>query len=397
MQAGKPTLTLCMILRDEEHNLPLSVAPVHHLFDEVVVVDTGSKDGTRNLARSYGAHVIETSWADDFSEARNLSIQASSGDWLFWLDGDNRISPEDVKTIRRHLDTRLEKILWCTEVVEPSGEQLLQKRVFPNRAEVYFAGRVHEQLIHPPHYESVITSVRIFHWGYADKTKAREKGLRNLRILMDMAQKKPEDLYLCYQIGKTLFNLRQFEDALNWIDHATKLQGQAHKNPGIYLHAHIIKAQTLNRAGRFLEAEDCLKRLVKAHPDYGLGHYHLGRALFARSEAKAAAESFQTFLKIGANDPIVGLNRDHLAFTAALLLGRCHEQLKNTQEAIAAYRVAAESDPGSPEPSLALARIFLAQDRPERALNFVRQSLKVSPGNRRGTELLNRLTSNGYA
>ncbi|HHF42607.1 MAG TPA: glycosyltransferase, partial [Candidatus Aminicenantes bacterium] len=185
MTAGKPSLTLCMILCDEEQNLPLSLAPIRDLFDEVVVADTGSKDRTPDLARSYGARVIETTWADDFSAARNLSIRASSGDWLFWLDGDNRIQPGDVKTIRQHLDTTREKILWCTEVNEPSGEQLIQKRVFPNRPEVYFSGRVHEQLIHPPHYKMIMTSVKIFHWGYADKSKAREKGRRNLRLLMD--------------------------------------------------------------------------------------------------------------------------------------------------------------------------------------------------------------------
>ncbi|MBW2050804.1 MAG: glycosyltransferase [Deltaproteobacteria bacterium] len=397
MKSSETTLSLCMILRDEELNLPISLGPIHGLFDEVVVVDTGSKDRTRELARSYGAKVIEATWNDDFSKARNLSIKESSGGWLFWLDGDNRIQPDDVETIRHCLDDKGEKILWCNEVVEPSGEQLMQKRVFPNRPEVYFEGRVHEQLIHPNHYESVITPVKILHWGYADKAKAREKGERNIRLLMDMVKKQPADLYLCYQIGKTLFNLRQFEGALLWLKRAAKLQSQKHQNLGLYLHAHILKAQTLERLGLFQKAEDCLRGLIKSYPDYGPGHFYLGRFLFTQSDAKAASICFQTFLKLGANDPITGLNHSHLTFMAALLLGRCHETLNNPQDAITAYHMAAETNPANPEPSLALAKIFLSQDRPKLALNYTRRNLKLNPGNRRGAELLKQITGNAEA
>ncbi|MBW2322671.1 MAG: glycosyltransferase [Deltaproteobacteria bacterium] len=365
MKSSETTLSLCMILRDEELNLPISLGPIHGLFDEVVVVDTGSKDRTRELARSYGAKVIEATWNDDFSKARNLSIKESSGGWLFWLDGDNRIQPDDVETIRHCLDDKGEKILWCNEVVEPSGEQLMQKRVFPNRPEVYFEGRVH--------------------------------GERNIRLLMDMVKKQPADLYLCYQIGKTLFNLRQFEGALLWLKRAAKLQSQKHQNLGLYLHAHILKAQTLERLGLFQKAEDCLRGLIKSYPDYGPGHFYLGRFLFTQSDAKAASICFQTFLKLGANDPITGLNHSHLTFMAALLLGRCHETLNNPQDAITAYHMAAETNPANPEPSLALAKIFLSQDRPKLALNYTRRNLKLNPGNRRGAELLKQITGNAEA
>ncbi|MBW2061033.1 MAG: tetratricopeptide repeat protein [Deltaproteobacteria bacterium] len=394
---SEPSLSLCMILRDETANLRHSLGPVHRLFDEVVVIDTGSKDGTQDLARSYGAKVIEIPWSDDFATARNASIAAASKDWLFWLDGDNRIMPEDVETIRGHIDARRESILWCIEVVVPSGEQLIQKRVFPNRPEVYFEGRVHEQLVHPAHYRLVMTPVKIIHWGYADKVKAKQKGERNLRLLKDMVKRQAPDLYLCYQTGKTLFNLRRFDEALPWLRRAAAARNQADQNQGLYFHAHILQAQTLERLGRIQEAEDCLKKLIKTNPEYGPSHFYLGRHLYARSDYKEAAKRLQAFLRQGANDPVSGLNSSHLTFMAALLLGRCHEKMKNPESAMAAYRMAAKVDPANPEPSLALARISLARNRPDQALRHVRRCLELSPGNRRGTELLEDIAGHGQA
>ena len=97
MTSPKPSLSLCMILRDEAENLEISLGPIRECFDEIVVVDTGSKDHTPELARSFGARVIQTDWEDDFAAARNQSIEEARGDWIIWLDGDNRLTPQDIE------------------------------------------------------------------------------------------------------------------------------------------------------------------------------------------------------------------------------------------------------------------------------------------------------------
>ena len=101
-----------MIVRNEEANLPHSLAPITPYFDEVVVVDTGSKDATVSLAKQYGAKVFESTWRNDFSYARNQSIERASGDWILWFDADNRMEIEDAKKIRGFLDDQLNKIIW---------------------------------------------------------------------------------------------------------------------------------------------------------------------------------------------------------------------------------------------------------------------------------------------
>lgn len=170
------SISLCMIVRNEEANLPRSLAPIAPYFDEVVVVDTGSKDGTAALAAQYGAKVFEVSWRNDFSDARNESIGHASSNWILWFDADNRMEIKDAKKIRELLDDELNKIFWCTEVVEPRGEQLIQKRIFPNRPDFRFAGSIHEQLVHPQGgIRYVWSDIKIYHWGYADKNLLKRK------------------------------------------------------------------------------------------------------------------------------------------------------------------------------------------------------------------------------
>ncbi|MBU2552263.1 MAG: glycosyltransferase [Proteobacteria bacterium] len=383
MTDSSPAISLCMIVRNEEGNLSRSLAPVGGCFDEVVVVDTGSSDRTPDLARSYGARVVEIEWPDDFAAARNVSIGEARCDWIFWLDGDNYISPEGVAELRRHLDPERKSVLWCTEVVLPQGERLVQKRVFPNRPEVYFEGRVHEQLVHPADYRSVLTPVEILHWGYEDKAAARIKGERNLRLLSAMVQQDPDVFYPRYQLGRTLLNLRRFDESVDHLERAVSRGESRSSNPGLYRHAQLLLATALDRLGRGSEAEDALRRLVEAAPDYGPGRLALGRMLQAGGAYAEAAEHLRALLEYGIADPAGGANPLRMKAQAGLLLGRTLEKLARPDESVQAYRAAAQSDASDPEPLLALARLSLAAGRKPEARNYLTRCLDLSPGNRR--------------
>ena len=84
-----------MIVRDEETNLPTCLESVRGLFDEIVVLDTGSKDRTVEIARSFGARVFDFVWVDDFGAARNAALARAKGDYAFWLDADDLIEPPE--------------------------------------------------------------------------------------------------------------------------------------------------------------------------------------------------------------------------------------------------------------------------------------------------------------
>ncbi len=95
------TISLCMIVRNEEANLVRCLSTIKPAVDEIIVVDTGSTDRSRGIAAAFGAKVFEIPWKDDFSEARNVSLAKATGDWILILDADESIAPCDFGRLRR--------------------------------------------------------------------------------------------------------------------------------------------------------------------------------------------------------------------------------------------------------------------------------------------------------
>jgi glycosyltransferase involved in cell wall biosynthesis len=93
-----------MIVKNEQDNLPKCLASVEGIFDEIVVVDTGSNDRTKEIAREFGANVFDFPWIDDFAAARNEALSHATGDYAFWLDADDVVEPEQREKLVALLD-----------------------------------------------------------------------------------------------------------------------------------------------------------------------------------------------------------------------------------------------------------------------------------------------------
>ena len=87
-----PLLTIGMIVKNEEKVLGRCLESAKRLADEIVIVDTGSEDRTREIARQYTSRVYEIPWRDDFSQARNFSFSKAEREYCMWLDADDVIS-----------------------------------------------------------------------------------------------------------------------------------------------------------------------------------------------------------------------------------------------------------------------------------------------------------------
>src|SRR5262249_55376499 len=98
--AGSMSVSICLIVKNEEANLAHCLGPVAELAHEGVVVDTGSTDRTREIAASLGARVFDFPWVDNFAAARNECLRHATGDYVFWLDGDDRIEPDQIGKLR---------------------------------------------------------------------------------------------------------------------------------------------------------------------------------------------------------------------------------------------------------------------------------------------------------
>ena len=93
-------LTLSMIVKNEEKYLEGCLESVKNVADEIVIVDTGSEDSTLDIAERYGAKIYHFEWIDDFSAARNFALSKSTGDWILYLDADERLSKDSVEEVK---------------------------------------------------------------------------------------------------------------------------------------------------------------------------------------------------------------------------------------------------------------------------------------------------------
>ena len=161
---------------------------VRGLLDEIVVVDTGSKDRTVEIARSFGAKVFEFVWVDDFAAAHNAALARATGDYAFWLDADDVIDPPEREKLRVLLgqlrDGGAEQAFVVRCACDPSpdgtgGETVVDHiRLFPLRDDVRWTYRVHEQILPALRRANVPvqwTEITVRHTGYGDLARARQE------------------------------------------------------------------------------------------------------------------------------------------------------------------------------------------------------------------------------
>jgi glycosyltransferase involved in cell wall biosynthesis len=200
-----------MIVRNEAHQLADCLAPVADVFDEIVIVDTGSRDDTPRVAQRFTPHVFHFPWRDSFSAARNESLRHARGEWIFWLDADDRLLPENVQRLRGMLDQlpshpaafMMDTV--CVPREAGEAERLISHlRLFHRHSELSWQGRVHEQLRPCPStlgYTCLFSDVRVHHVGYRDATLQQRKLERDVRLLcMDYAV-DPDDSSTLLHLG----------------------------------------------------------------------------------------------------------------------------------------------------------------------------------------------------
>ncbi|MDA8292564.1 MAG: glycosyltransferase family 2 protein, partial [Actinomycetota bacterium] len=189
---GQPLVSACLIVRDEQENLPRCLESMGGLADEIVVYDTGSTDSTVQIAEDAGARVVRGYWDDDFGRARNDALAECRGQWILWLDADEALDCEDKAGLRTKLaecPTDLECFILLIDnlVGNEAGSTFTHPacRLF-RRAYGRWEGHIHEQ-VHaragrPALTRELLTSARIAHRGYLHAAMSdRSKGDRNLR------------------------------------------------------------------------------------------------------------------------------------------------------------------------------------------------------------------------
>jgi glycosyltransferase involved in cell wall biosynthesis len=229
-EKDRARVSLTMIVRDEQSNLPTCLESVRGLFDEIVVLDTGSKDRTIEIARSFGARVFDFVWVDDFAAARNAALARATGDYAFWLDADDLIEPPE-RTKLEALLGRLGRggetpayVIRCACDPGPDGiggDTVVDHiRLFPLIEGVRWTYRVHEQILPALKRAGVPvqwTDITVRHTGYVNRPLRMRKLDRDSRILREELAERPDDPFTLFNLGAIAVERAEWNESLGYL------------------------------------------------------------------------------------------------------------------------------------------------------------------------------------
>ena len=222
------SVSASLIVRNEERFLSDCLTSLIGHVDEVVIVDTGSADNTVEIARQAGARVLHFPWNGSFADARNASLAACHGDWILYIDADERLRLDPGVT----LADELSEPSWAGAMVKftpKSGyTSYWEHRLFRRHESIRFEGRIHEgyvgslMVFAAKHgLEVGKARVSIDHYGYDGDQS--HKHPRNLPLLLDAIETTPGRAYYWYHLAETYAELGRVEEAIAAGEHGLRV------------------------------------------------------------------------------------------------------------------------------------------------------------------------------
>jgi len=292
LHADHRTVSVCMIVKNEEKLLPNCLTSIKDLADEIVIVDTGSTDRTVEIARSFGARIYHYEWNNDFSAARNVSIEYARGDWICIIDADEELVAEDLAALKKTLYTTDYKALSISVYNYSQQEGLYTSflpsvRFFRRETMSRYEGIVHNMLRLPENEEVLRSPVRFRHYGYGlSRDKMAKKVERTKSMLLQQLEENPDYAFAHFNLAQILRGEQevptadQMEQVIYHSGRAVELS-DPHR-PG-ERHIHLMATHQLVTAffnkGDYPNAEKWCHYALSLQPDYldpllSLGHIY---------------------------------------------------------------------------------------------------------------------------
>ncbi len=328
------TISLCMIIRDEAACLPGFLEAVSGLWDELIVVDSGSTDGSQAMITAAGGSVIARPWTDDFAAARNAGIELASGDWILVLDPDETVSGETRDSLRRIADDpRAGAVLVQMRNPMPHGHDRTAwlLRMFRNRADNRYAYAIHEdvgepvaEMLRAEGLELRRASGDVLHSGYVrERAASKGKKERDAAILKRCIADDPNDLYSRHKLVEVATFWRDPVLAAEAAEELASALERRHPDAIAALHYGGEMIEMLGRAryGGHPQAErEFLQRWNTHIPDSAEIQYRMGTLCEVIGDIEGAEQHFtQCFWLTSRNPqlvrvrPMVGLARMAMA------------------------------------------------------------------------------------
>lgn len=221
-------LSLCIIAKDEETNIAKCLDSIVEYVDEIIVVDTGSKDKTKAIALKYTDKVFDYVWKNDFSAARNYAINKASNEYILVVDCDEVIEKIDLDELNILIDRKpklVGRVLIINEYSRKGVTYRYKERLSRLFAKSYYnyVGTIHEQItpIDDIEIQAINIPITIKHIGYdGDLEVRKKKTMRNIELLLDELMLTPNDPYILYQLGKSYYMEEDYINSCKYFSEA---------------------------------------------------------------------------------------------------------------------------------------------------------------------------------
>jgi len=310
----KNTLSICMIVKNEEANIGRAIQSFLPFADEIIVNDTGSTDKTIEIVQSFPKTVLMTSeWVGDFAYSRNLSLEKATCSWILWMDADDYVPPDQVEAFKKlklaPLDRLVSFTICNTENGKPVGLRFMQARMFPNHPKIRFEGHVHENVIktaenlglHP-----INTNFLIWHMGYETLEIRIKKAKRNLELqLADPIQEKRMEGLI--ELGDSYSVLEEIEKAAEYYKRAWEFNCGSNISD-LKMNAMNKYARHLVVLGKKEEAKEVFEKCMKQFPKDEESYYGLASILISQNKKAEAMILLRKIISMKPNITIGGTN-----------------------------------------------------------------------------------------
>jgi glycosyltransferase involved in cell wall biosynthesis len=276
------SVSIALIVRNEEQTLRRCLGSIRRAVDEIVVVDTGSTDGTREVAAGFTDRIYEYAWHDDFAAARQFAFDRASGDWVGWLDADDVVlNAAAIRGLAAHAGPDIGVIHWRYVVDRDtwgnSRSEYWRERLVRNDGSFHWRGRVHEVLESDRPWASLrAPEVVVEHRPLPGHRAGRVR--RNLDILeAEYAERESSSPpRLLYYLAREHAEAGNLDDAIRFYHRYLRIAG---RNDESYL-ARIQLADVNRRAGRYNQAINTCLLALKVCPHWPDAYFGLAQTFY---------------------------------------------------------------------------------------------------------------------
>lgn len=348
-------LSACLIVKNEEKHLERCLKSVAGHVDEIVVVDTGSTDRTLEIAQAFGAKTAQAEWTDDFSAARNISLDLASGDWALWIDADEEVAPESWGPIREGLIRPhfggffVRMINFMDEEGEANTYTHAPVRLFQLRPDVRFRGRVHEQVT--PALDELnlpcarLSGATLYHYGYRPSDMEEKSKLdRTIALLEREVRESPEDAFHWFNLANAYSVARRSADAVHAAQMCVRYIDPANAFGSL---AYQILASGLNALQRPHEALMACEEAETRGFHSILNQFEKAHALLKLARLEEALAAIETCQAMPWDESMTG-DYGIVTHKARTLRGQILSELGHFEEAAEDFAAALAVDPTFP-------------------------------------------------